>query len=101
MPTLTKKQKAIYDYIKIYTEKNGYAPTFEEIKKRFKLKALSGVYQHVDVLVKKGLLIKNNNSACGIEPKKTFQDFIKIPFLGTIAAGQPIEAIEEKEVITV
>ncbi|MDP3900068.1 MAG: transcriptional repressor LexA [bacterium] len=102
MPTLTKKQRAIYDYVKTYIEKHRYAPTFEEIKKRFKLKALSGVYQHVDALVKKGFLVKNDNSSRGIEIKRTLQDFIKIPFLGTIAAGQPIEAIETLgETITV
>ncbi|NQU83084.1 MAG: repressor LexA, partial [Parcubacteria group bacterium] len=48
MPTLTQKQKQIFDFIKSFIDKKGYSPTFEEIKKFLKLKALSGVYQHVN-----------------------------------------------------
>ncbi|MFA5318428.1 MAG: transcriptional repressor LexA [Patescibacteria group bacterium] len=102
MPTLTKRQKEIYEYIKKYINKKGLSPTFEEIKKHFDLSALSGVHQHIDALIKKGFLIKTNNSARGLEIKNTFQDFIKIPLKGTIAAGAPIDiAEEEREVIAV
>ncbi|MBU4512088.1 transcriptional repressor LexA [Patescibacteria group bacterium] len=92
MSTITKRQKEIYDYVKKYIEEKEYSPTFEEIKKHFRLKALSGVYQHVDALVKKGMLIKNEHSARGVELKK--DEIIQVPLSGTISAGQPIEAIE-------
>ncbi|MBU1037239.1 transcriptional repressor LexA [Patescibacteria group bacterium] len=101
MPTLTRKQKEIYEYIKSYIRKNGISPTFEEIKKHFKLKALSGVYQHIDALIDKGFLIKNENLSRGLELNKQ-EKMVTVPLLGTIAAGQPIEAIEiPDETITV
>lgn len=94
MPTLTEKQKKIYDYIEDYIKKNGLSPTYEEIKANFNLKALSGIYQHIEALVKKGLIVKSGSDSRGIEIRKNSGDLIEMPILGTIAAGQPIEAIE-------
>jgi len=95
MPTLTKKQKQMLDYIKSYIGKNRLSPTIEEIRKHFRLSAPSTVHQHVEALEKKGFIEKNGSSARGIELKKQTQySMVKIPLLGTIAAGQPIEAIE-------
>ncbi|PIX90705.1 MAG: repressor LexA [Candidatus Moranbacteria bacterium CG_4_10_14_3_um_filter_44_15] len=95
MATLTKKQKQIYDYLKKYIRKNGISPTFAEIKKHLRLKALSTISEHIEELVDKGFVIKNGYGARSIEivNNKKF-DLIQIPLLGTIAAGQPIEAIE-------
>jgi len=100
MSTITKRQKQIFDYIENYIDKNGYSPTFEEIKKHFKLSALSTVHQHIESLIEKGMLSKNLHSARGIKIIKK-DNIIKIPILGAIAAGTPIEAIENKtETIT-
>lgn len=97
MPTLTKKQKQILDYIASCIKKNSISPTIEEIRKHFKLSALSTVHQHIEALEKKGFIEKNGSSARGIELKKKNQyNFIKVPLMGTIAAGQPIEAIEDR-----
>jgi DNA (cytosine-5)-methyltransferase 1 len=96
MPTLTKKQKQIYEYVKNHIDRTGVSPTFEEIRKRFRLKALSGVHQHIDSLIKKGLLTKNEG-ARGVGLKRGSPDILEIPIMGTIAAGQPIEAIEIPE----
>lgn len=97
MVAITKKQKQIYEYIKNYIEEKEVSPTFEEMKNHFKLKAVSGIYQHIETLSKKGLLIKNEKSARGIEIKRSKRDIIEIPILGTITAGQPIEAMEEPD----
>jgi len=94
MSTPTKKQQEIFEYIKGYIHLHKFSPTFEEIKKKFKLKALSGVHQHVQALVEKGLIIKNKNGARCLELKKGSPDIVEIPIMGTITAGQPIEAIE-------
>lgn len=94
MSTLTKRQKEIYDYIKGYISKKEYSPTFKEIKNHFNLSALSTVHQHIESLVKKGFIIKNEHLARSIEVNNTNQNLIEIPLVGTIAAGQPIEAIE-------
>ena len=95
MATLTKKQKQIYDYIKKYIRKNGISPTFEEIKRHMRLKALSTISEHVEELIEKGFVVKNGYGARSIEIVNNNKfDLIQIPLLGTIAAGQPIEAIE-------
>jgi len=93
MATLTKRQKQILDYIKTYIARKGFSPTFEEIKKHFKLSALSTVHQHIETLVEKDFLLKNGSSARGIE-LKTENNLVEIPLIGIITAGQPIEAIE-------
>jgi DNA (cytosine-5)-methyltransferase 1 len=94
MSAPTKKQQQIFDFIQEYVGKHNFSPTFEEIKKRFKLKALSGVHQHIQALVHKGLIKKNKNGARCLELKKSSPDIFEIPIMGTITAGQPIEAVE-------
>ncbi len=97
MPNLTPKQKKIFDFIKVFINEKGYSPTFEEIKKRFRLKALSGVYQHVDALINKGYITRNENATRGLGIREAGKiDTIEIPLVGTITAGQPIEAIETR-----
>lgn len=101
MATLTKRQKQIYDYTKSYINKRGLSPTLEEIKKHFRLSSLSTIHEHIGVLVDKGFIVKDDNSARSISLVEKAAKFVKIPLLGTIAAGQPIEAIQDKETIAV
>lgn len=101
MATLTKRQKQIYDYTKSFIDKKGFSPTLEEIKKHFRLSSLSTIHQHIGVLAEKGFIIKDDNLARGISLIEKTAKLVKIPLLGTIAAGQPIEAIQEKETIAV
>lgn len=103
MPNLTPKQKQIFEYIKSFINKKGYSPTLEEIGKHFRLKALSGVYQHIDALISKGYITRNENATRGLGIREQGKiDTIEIPLVGIIAAGQPIEAIETRgETITI
>jgi len=103
MPTLTKRQKEILDYIKKFIKENDYSPTYEEIRRRFRLASRSGVYQHVETLKSKGYLnkLKHRTRAIQIFKERKSLDLVQIPLLGTIAAGEPIEAIENKERIKV
>jgi len=100
---LTKRQKQILDFIKKYIKQRDYAPSLEEIGRRFKLSSVATIHQHVEALKKKGYLNKSENQARSIEisKNKKLSDLVKIPVLGTIAAGEPIEAIENKETIKV
>src|SRR3989338_11335375 len=100
MFNLTKRQKQIYDFIENYITKNDISPTHEEIKKYLKVGSPATVHEHIDALIKKGVLIKNKNLSRGLEINKK-DELVKIPLLGTIVAGQPIEAIEEKETIAI
>ncbi len=97
---LTKRQKQILDFITTYTKKHDFAPTHEEIKRRLKLRSVSNIHQHIEALRNKGYLDKIKNQPRGIEISKS-EKLIKIPLLGIIAAGQPIEAIQEKETIAI
>ena len=99
---LTKRQKQIFDYIKRFIKEKDYAPSFEEIRKHFRLASRSTVHHHIEILKEKGYLNKIDNQARAIEISKNKKsDLVSIPLLGTIAAGQPIEAIEDPETIKV
>ena len=97
MQTLTKKQKLILDFINSYINENGISPTNDEIRKKFKLKAISTVHEHVNALKEKGYISKSDNLSRSIETNKNSFRIIDIPVMGTIAAGQPIEAIEDEQ----
>ena len=98
----TPKQKQILEYIKKCLKKNGYSPSFEEMARHFKL-AKSTIHEHVEALKRKKYLEKTENKSRSIQINKKLKnsDLATIPLLGTIAAGQPIEAIEGKETIKV
>src|SRR3989338_170269 len=100
MENLTPKQKRILDFVNTSITKKRVSPSLEEIAKRFKLNSVATVHQHVEALKTKGFLERQKNQKRGIEIN-SIEKLIKIPILGTIAAGQPIEAIEEKETIAV
>ncbi len=99
---LTKKQKQILDFIKKFIKENDYSPSIKEVAKHFKL-AISTIHQHIEAIKEKGYLKKIENQPRSIEisDNKRLSGLIKIPLLGTIAAGQPIEAIENKETIAI
>ncbi|MBU0570354.1 transcriptional repressor LexA, partial [Patescibacteria group bacterium] len=97
MYNLTKRQKQIFDYIKSFIDKKGYSPTFEELRKHLKLKALSGIYQHVNALIDKGYITRDENATRGLGIRQSGRNnTVDIPLVGTIAAGQPIEALETR-----
>src|SRR3989338_2971871 len=90
---LTKRQKQALDFIKKYIGQHDYAPSLEEIKKHLRLSSVSTAHFHVKSLQSMGYLQKEKNQPRALAPKKNLQS-IEISILGTIAAGQPIEAIE-------
>lgn len=100
---LTIRQKQIFEYIKKYIQKKNYAPSLEDTRKHFRLASRSTVHYHIAALEKKGYLNKFGSRARALEvtKKRGSSILVNIPLLGTIAAGQPIEAIENKEIIAV
>ena len=97
---LTKRQKEILDFIKKYFKDKGYSPSLDEIRKKFKFASVSTAHFHVSKLKDNGYLERTENKPRAINVNEK-QALIKIPLLGTIAAGEPIEAIQEKEFITI
>src|SRR3989338_173431 len=97
---LTKRQKEVLDFVKNYSQKKGYSPSFEEIRKRLKLASVSTVHFHISKLKEGGYLGKIENKARAISITNE-QSLVRIPLLGSIAAGEPIEAIQEYETISI
>ena len=95
-----KKQKQVLDFITDYQKRKGYAPVLDEIRKKFKLASVSTAHFHVSKLRDLGYLAKTENKPRSIEVAGR-ETMIKIPLLGTIAAGKPIEAIQHKEFIAI
>ncbi len=94
MNRLTKRQKEIFDYICTYLEENEVSPSLEEIKEKFGLSALSTVHEHITELVDKGYLRRDERKERGLYLPAKRQQYIEVPLLGTIACGEPLEAIE-------
>ena len=96
---VTKKQKAVFDYINAYTDEFGISPTQKEIKDHFDLKSFGSVQRYLNYLKEAGLLSNEWNSRRGLKPLQSLQQINnnEIPILGKIAAGNPIEAIENSD----
>lgn len=100
MPLITKRQKEVLDFIIGYQQRKEYAPSLEEICKHFHLASVSTAHFHVSRLRDLGCLSKEENKHRAIDAIGK-EEMVRIPLLGTIAAGQPIEAISENESIAV
>jgi repressor LexA len=92
---LTEKQHLLHDFICRFNLAKGYPPTISDIQKQFKQNSTSTVHKMLAQLEKKGFIRRTPNISRGIEILKNSEQsgLCKIPLLGLIAAGQPIEAI--------
>jgi repressor LexA len=106
---ITKRQRQVYDFISSFVQKNGYSPSFEEIAEGMQLNSLATVHKHISNLETKGLLTRDYNRSRSIDlvpPKGRLKQAMSVnttlvlPLLGRIAAGQPIEAVEHNETIS-
>src|ERR1700690_2519217 len=106
---ITKRQREVYDFISEFVQKNGYSPSFEEIGEGLGLSSLATVHKHISNLEKKGLLTRDYNRSRSIDllpPKGRLKQAMAVnttmvlPLLGRIAAGQPIEAVQNNETIS-
>ena len=82
---LTIKQKTLLDYLKSYHSKRLVFPTFDEIRTKMNIKSKSGIQR----LPHKARALRINNNQIN---KENINE-VSLPFLGRIAAGNPIEAI--------
>tara|TARA_E500000331_G_C17140190_1_gene662379 strand:+ start:96 stop:710 length:615 start_codon:yes stop_codon:yes gene_type:complete len=95
---LTLKQKKLLDYLKIYYRDKKLFPTFDEMKINLNIKSKSGIHKLLTSLEEKGYIRRIPHKARALEIKefskssKTINE-TEIPFLGRIAAGNPIEAV--------
>ena len=103
MLPLTKRQREILDYLNQFIQQNGYAPSLEEIGKRFGLSSLATVHKHLTNLQEKGFIKRAWNRSRSVEmiPTRTGGRAVELPLLGFVAAGSPIEAVASNETIAV
>lgn len=104
---LTKRQKQVLDFIAGFVDENGYCPSYEEIARGLNLASLATVHKHISVLETKSYLKRGFNQSRSLElapkylqeqrrPKAATPE---IPLVGRIAAGAPVETIEQREVL--
>jgi repressor LexA len=103
MLPLTKRQREILDYLNEFIQHHGYAPSLEEIGKRFNLSSLATVHKHLTNLQDKGFIKRAWNRSRSVEvvPTRMSGRAVELPLLGYVAAGAPIEAIASAETISV
>jgi len=93
--TLYKRQRQIVDFLAQYIQKNGFAPTLQEIATAINVSSLATVHEHIQALERKHIVKKHEGAVRGIELlDRTFlnvSESIDLPWLGYIAAGAPIE----------
>lgn len=100
---LTKRQQEIFDFIRQYSESNGYPPTVRDIGKAVGLASSSTVHAHLSNLEKLGLLRRDPTKPRAMElldrAGATVRGALRpgLPLLGHVAAGQPILAEENVE----
>jgi repressor LexA len=104
---LTKRQKQVLDFIAGFIDENGYCPSYEEIAGGLGLASLATVHKHISVLEAKNYLKRGFNQSRSLElaPKyvqdqrRTKPPALEIPLLGRIAAGAPVESVEQQEML--
>ncbi len=96
---LTPRQREIYTFIRSKIQGRGYGPTVREIGLQFDIKSPNGVMCHLKALQKKGLIHREPNMSRAIQmlDEPTGAQPARLKLVGRIAAGQPIEAVEQDE----
>ena len=96
--TLYKRQREILDFLAQYIQRHGYAPTLVEIAKSINVSSLATVHEHLQTMVRKGVIRRKEGTTRGMEITDQFMAgksvspvAIELPILGFIAAGSPIQ----------
>ena len=103
---VTRRQKEVLDFIGGFVERHGYSPSFEEIARGLSLKSLATVHKHVTNLQTKGVLQRGHNRSRSIDvlpqPRqpRTASVRERLPLMGRIVAGLPVEAVQTNESIS-
>ena len=100
---VTRRQKEVLDFLESFVVRNGFSPSFEEIARGLELKSLATVHKHITNLEKKGLLDRVHNRSRSIDlvpAGSRTRTNERLPLMGRIAAGLPVEASENAESIS-
>ena len=116
---LTKRQFRVLAFLDSFVRRNGYCPSYDEVRKALGLASLATVHKHMNTLQRKGYIRRDPNRSRSIEvidrrpmieanalraesesetgPVKNARS---LPLLGRIAAGRPVEAFANREVLS-
>ena len=105
---LTRRQKQVLDLIAKFVDDNGYSPSYEELAQGLHLASLATVHKHISALTAKNYLKRGINQSRSLElgPKyvqeRRHRDAaaLEIPLLGRIAAGLPVESVEQRATLS-
>jgi repressor LexA len=99
---LTPRQRAAYDFIEGFAGRHGYAPSFEELRRHLGVASLNAVAKLVVQLRRRGYLADAPpNAKRSLAPPVRHADGDTIPLLGVVAAGRPIEPVEDAEPVEI
>lgn len=99
---LTRRQQEIYEYLQAHLDEFPHPPTLDELCTALGLSSKGSLHKQVQALIDAGLVAPMNNRRRGIRLiEQESEENQGLPFLGYIAAGQPIEAVEQHEPIQV
>jgi len=100
---VTRRQKEVLEFLESFVTRNGYSPSFEEIARGLDLKSLATVHKHISNLERKGLLDRVHNRSRSIDvlpAGSRTRTSERLPLMGRIAAGLPVDAAETSESIS-
>lgn len=106
MKDLTRRQQEVLEIIERSVRSKGYPPSMREITAQLHLASAAGIHKHIKALVKKGFLSKENylsrslrvvRGSAGEAAPMPGGESVELPLAGIIAAGQPIEAIQQSQ----
>lgn len=105
LPSLTDKEQRVFNYIKSYFLQNQRPPTYSEIQVEFGYSAVSSVQDFISQLREKGYINapigKSKKRAISLVEEHEAGSVESLPLLGKVAAGYPIEAVENREYVDV
>ena len=107
---LTPRQKELLDFLIDFIEDKGYSPSYEEIASNLELASLATVHKHISALERKSYIRRSHNQSRSVEvspqylrERRSAQGgtvSAELPLLGRIAAGVPVEAIENANTLS-
>jgi repressor LexA len=101
----TQRQKEILDYITRFIERHGYEPSYAQIARHFGVSSKATIAKHIAALERRGLLSRRTEDGAfglAVKVEEASTDAVcEVPLLGRIAAGAPVDAIEDAEPISI
>jgi repressor LexA len=101
----TQRQKEILEYITRFIERHGYEPSYAQIARHFRVSSKATIAKHISALERQGLLARRRaDGAFGLSVQHEDVDLdavCEVPLLGRIAAGAPIDTVEDSEKVTI